>query len=82
MDITMGKSGVLFVAYLKEQLRLRKGRIDNYKDTMFAEELGVEYGTLKRWLSADAVERIDLENFLALQSVFGEDFTRYLLGKK
>jgi len=78
MELIMSVHGERFVEFLKAKLRERKGRIDGYKDTHFAVELGVEYTTLKRWLALKSVERIDIENYFSIEAVFKDEFTNFM----
>lgn len=80
MEIIMGKRGARFVGFLKLKLRERKGSIDGYNDADYARDLKIEYHTVKRWLSAKNVERIDIENYMAVEDVFGQEFRDYMRG--
>lgn len=81
MELVMGVRGERLAEFLRSKLRERKGSIDGYKDSHFAAELGVEYTTLKNWLSAKSIERIDIDNFFALEDKFGRELIDYLKGK-
>lgn len=82
MDLIMGTRGKRFVAFLKLKLRQRKGEIDGYKDADLARELKVEYGTLKRWLKAGSVDRLDLDNYWSVADLFDPEFTAYMRDKE
>lgn len=74
----MGKRGKRFVSFLKLKLRQRKGEVDDYRDTDFARELGLEYSTLKRWLGEASVERVDIDNLFPILKKYGDEFIRYM----
>ncbi|MCC6192108.1 MAG: hypothetical protein IT318_24015 [Anaerolineales bacterium] len=78
MIIEMGDKGRLFADFVRMKLRERKGRIDGYSDTDYAAELKVDYNTVKRWLKQKRISRIDLENYLAVEDVFGQELRDYL----
>lgn len=78
MEIDMGSRGELFVQFLKAKLRERKGSIDGYNDADFARELGIEYETVKRWLRSKSVKRMDLDNLLAVEDLFKDEFARFI----
>jgi hypothetical protein len=80
MDIIMGSRGERFVQFLKQKRRERRGADDDFDDVQFAKELKVEYETLKRWLKVKSVGRIDLDNFLAVYRVYGQEFMDFLEG--
>lgn len=80
MDLLMGIRGERFVRFLRAKLRERKGKIDGYNDTDFAKELHVEYETLKGWIrkGRKSVDRLDLENYFAVEDALGAEFTNYI----
>ncbi len=82
MEIVMSQSkGERLVSFLKIKRRERRGAVDDFDDVKFAEELGVPYKTVTRWLAADSIDRIDIENWLALDTKYGKELTDYLRGK-
>lgn len=76
----MGIRGERFVRYLRWELRQRKGKIDGYSDFDFSKDLKVEYETFKGWIRKGrvSVDRLDLDNYLAVEDALGQDFSRYM----
>lgn len=78
MEIIMATRGRKFVEFLKEKRLQHRGKDGEFNDTKFAKDLGIPYPTLKRWLASSEVDRIDIENWLALDLVYGKELTDYL----
>ncbi len=78
MEISMGIRGKRFVKFVRAKLRQRKGEIDGFKDIDFSRELGVEYDTLKRWLKATEVDRLDLDNLFVFVKKYPDEFIRFM----
>jgi hypothetical protein len=80
MIIDMSLTGERFAMFMrKKRYKMRKGTSDaeNYHDTASAAFLNLPYKTVNRWLKQESVDRIDIDNFMALLHKYGQEFIDY-----
>lgn len=81
MEIIMSERGKRFIKFLKMKLRERKGAVDGYDDADFAAEVGIEYKTMKRWLAAKDLKRIDIDNYWVVEEKYQGELKNFMRGE-